>query len=352
VALMKIGDLKIGEGHEVAFIAELGTCYEGDIEIAKHLLNEAKAAGAVLAKIECFRPEDVYRLKEMKDVNYCYTTAKGDISENYISHIDRKHMTLDKYKTIIQYSNSINLPCFATVYDIEMMKRIKEFGAVAVKISSSNVVHLPLIESAGRLQLPVFMDTNYSLLDHIARAVFTAKKAGVTDLILMHNPIGPRPTPPDKHNFLTMKSYHDIFNLPVGFTCHYRGEEMMYAAAALGAHAIEKPISRNPDIADSEYVYSLDIKDLAGVIKRCRKVQESRGKKMLDPGDIPVFVKERMSPCAKRKIYKGEALSLENVTFKRPCGSITPDYWSQMDGKKVKADIEADQLIQWGHLDI
>jgi sialic acid synthase SpsE len=351
MSIMTVADIKIGKDCEVVFIAELGTCYECDLEVARELLTKAKNAGASLAKIECFRPEDAYRIKQMEGESYSFSTSKGTVSEDYLEHINRKSMTLDEYEAIFQFSNSINLPCFATVYDIDMMKRVKEFGAVAVKLSSCNIVHLPLIEYAGKAKLPLFLDTNNSLIYHIGRAVFTAKKSGIKNMVLMHNPIGPRPTPPEMHNFRVMKSYYDIFNVPVGFTCHYRGEEMMYAAIAMGAHAIEKPISRNPDTVDSEYAYSLNIKDLKSVVKKCKNVWYSMGKQLLEPDDIPIFVKERMSPCAKRKIYKGEGFSLDNVTFKRPCGSITPDYWDQIAGKKSRVDIEEDQLIEWGHLE-
>ena len=352
MAVMQVEDITIGDGHEVVFIAEIGANYEQDIEVAKLLLQKAKDAGAKLAKMECFRTEDVYRLKAMEGVNYSYATAHGECTEDWISHVAPKSMSMDEYAEIISYSISIGLPIFASVYDMEMMEKMVDLDVCAVKIASCNVVNLALIEHAGKLKIPVFMDTNHSLLDHIARAVLTARKAGVENFLLMHNPIGKRPTPPEKHNFLVMKSYHDIFNVPIGFSCHYRGEEMMYAAIALGTHAIEKPVSRDPDIADSDYVFSLQVDDLAEVVTRCVNVWKSRGKGLLEPCDVPEYHTERLSPCARRKISKGETLSLVNVTFKRPSGSITADYWRQMEGKTVRMDIEPDELIQWGHLEI
>ena len=233
-----------------------------------------------------------------------------------------------------------------------MMEKVMEMGCCAVKIASCNVLHLPLIQHAGDLNIPIFLDTNHSLLDHISQAVMTARKSGVENLLLMHNPIGPRPTSPEDHNFLVMQNYHTIFDLPIGFTCHYRGDEMMFAAVAMGAHAIEKPVSRDPDRIDSEYVFSTHMDDLSEIIKKCENVSKARGKNMLESGDVPEFHIERMSPCAKRKIIKGETLTLENVSFKRPSGTITADLWYQMEGKTVKFDLDPDDLIQWGHLEI
>ena len=352
MANIQVGGIKIGEGNELVFIAEIGTNYEEDVNVAKELLIHSKKCGAKMAKMECFKTGDVYRIKDMIGKKYRYATAKGEQTEDWMSHVVPKCMDIKVYEEIIDYSKSIDLPIFASVYDIEMMDKVVEMGCCAVKIASCNVIHLPLIEHAGKLNIPIFLDTNLSLFHHISQAVITAKKSGVENLILMHNPIGSRPTPPENHNFRAMQLYHDVFDVPVGFACHYRGDEMMYAAVAMGAHAIEKPVSRDPDRIDSEYVFSTHMSDLKDIICKCENVLKARGKSMLEPGDVPEFHIERMSPCAKRKILKGEKLTLENVAFKRPCGSITTDLWYQMEGKIVRVDIEPDDLIQWGHLEI
>ncbi len=348
---VKVGKLELGEGQELLFVAELGTCYDGDVETAKLLLRKASEAGAQLAKLECFIPEDVYRLKEMARATITFATADGPTESDYLTHLRTKVMSLSQYEEIFRYSAEIGLPCFATVYDLEMMRRIKSFGAVAAKIASCNAIHLPLIEEAGKLELPLFLDTNHSLLDTLAQAVYTAEGASVPGMILMHNPIGPRPTPPELHHFLVMQSYKEIFDIPVGFTCHYRGDEMMIAAAALGANVIEKPISLDPETRDNEYVYSIQIDKFKDVIRQCRNASLARGKARLDQTDMPQFVLERMSPCANTEIRKGERLSLANVSFKRPCSEITPEFWRQMANRRVQVDLEPDQLIEWGHLE-
>lgn len=348
---ISIGGVEVGDNLSPAFIAELGNCYEGSLDVAFSIIRAAKEAGAQLSKLECFLPEEVYRMQAIENQYVEYATAQGPIREKHTDLLSRKHLHPDEYAKIIQFSNSISLPCFATVYDLDMLARVVSYGAVAIKISSPNIVHLPLIAAAAKTGLPVVIDTNFALLKQVAEAVYAARSAGGKEILIMHNTPG-RPSPAKNQNLRIIETYKNVLRVPVGFTCHYRGEDMLYAVSALNADAIEKPISRDPEKGDLEHYYSLAVDDMRTVIKKCDSIWTALGKDVLEPEDVPKYIADRMSPCAKRDIHKGEMLNLENVTFKRPCRDITGDSWQVFDGKRVARDIKKDELIQYGHIEL
>ena len=340
-------DIPVGDGYPVVFMAEIGTFFNQDIELAKHFLEKAASAGAQVFKTEILHNPDVC-LKD-SGLIHCYKYADGTAVEDYRALIERKVVPLKDYEILFKMCHAFNMPFIASVYDIEGIDFLVDMGAAGIKIARDNIDNVPLMRYAAQTGLPIIIDAGNLYLNELVTAVQTIKATDNDQIIINHHP-GANPAPPEIHNLRVINFYKKTFGCPVGLSCHYRGDEILYAAIGCGVNLIEKGIVDDNTKQEQDVVSALNLSELPDVIRRVKKCWDSMGTDtpvVYEPRDLST----RRCISAKRDIRAGEKLTLENVIFSWPPKGISVKYWDIVNGKAVKSDIRQGQYITWEKID-
>ena len=347
---VKIGDRVIGNNNPPFFVAELGICHEGSLNVAIELTKAAVEAGAHCIKTEAFqRRKIVFHSSAMMD----YSIKGKEYSVSQEEHMDKYQLCIDDHCQIKKLCDKLKVPFMATAHDFETVDMLEDIGASAIKIASPDIVHYPLLQYVAKKKLPVFLDTGSSYQFEVEMALKVLQDEGLKDIIINHNPSG-HPAPAEQQDLRIIQGLKCVTDFPVGITDHYEGYDMVYAAVAMGADSIEKPISLDRFVTEPERNMSISIGDLKNVLKKMNEVFSSLGQRqrttMSESGERYRF-NNRMSCIASSDLSIGSEINFENVTFGRPHIGIGVEHWDLIAGRKLTRPVKANEFIHWGDVD-
>jgi len=349
----KLGGFEVGGGGPPLFFAEIGSFFNGDPKPAAELIGRIAACAKeapqqpVVLKTEILDDPEICLPGETMET---YASKAGEVKrENYRALIERKAMATDDYKPLFALCREARIAFVVSVYDFRAADFAAREGAAALKIASSNVVHVPLIRHAARHGLPLVIDTGRSSIAEVHRAVDTARRAGCLDIVIEHSPDG-HPAPPKAHNLRIMQAYARAFGLPVGLSDHFTGVEMLYAATALGAAVLEKGVYFDAEELDQDISHTMAIGDLARVLRAVHACWEALGSAERDPRgriDWVIGTSQRQGLVARTDLAPGARLTLDTVRFAFPCLGIPVEHWDLVDGWQAAAPVRAGAPIRW-----
>lgn len=340
---VSIGGVMVGDGHPPVFVAEIGTFFNKDIELAECYLRAAVDAGAPVLKTEILHDADV--CLKGTGLRHEYRHADGIKVEDYRALIERKVVPLGDYRRLFSLCEELRVPLIATVYDVEGIDFLVEAGGAAIKIARDNINNIPLIRYAARTGRPVIFDAGIVYFDEVARAVRLAQSEGVGGVVVNHHP-GANPAPPEVHNMRVMQTYKEALRVPVGLACHYRGDEILYLAVGMGANLLEKGVVDDPDRIEQDLVSAArlrDVKEIVRKVSNCWKAIGQAPARHKEPRDLSV----RKGLVAKRVIAAGEVFGLDNVRFSWPPLGISVEYWDLVAASRAARTIQANEVIRW-----
>lgn len=335
-----IQDREIGDGNPPFFVAELGICHQGNVEIAKQLTKAAKDAGADCIKTETFQRENIV-FDPTLTTSY---SIKGEhFTESLLEHMDTYQLSYEEHEEVKRYSHELGLPFMSTAHDFESVDFLLDIGADAIKISSADIIHYPLIQYASKTGLAIFIDVGGAYQYEIEKSFKIATDAGVKGIVYNHHP-GGHPAPAQKYDLRIISRLKTILDVPIGTADHYDGYEMVHAAVAVGANVIEKPISLDRFIKKPEHIYSVSIEDLAEVISNMHAVYDALG--IPERKQIKIS-QNRVSLVAKKDLEEGSKINFNNIIFGRPTKGISVEYWDIVEGRELKLPKRGGEFITW-----
>lgn len=351
-----LGPFPLSDETPPVFLAEIGTFFNQDIDMAKQLLDKILAArDAVPHQPLILKTEILNNPNICLSVDYDESyVGKNSIpqKENYRQLIERKTVPLEEYARLFALIREADIPFIVSVYEPEVADFAIEQGACALKASSSNIVHIPLIRRLAQTGLPLIIDSGRSTIADIFNAVDTAQKAGCDKIIIEHSPDG-HPALPQSHNLKMLQTLNNTFSYPVGLSDHYQGIEMLYLAIALGTHVLEKGVHLYPNDVDQDLSHTFDIENLSNVLETCYNCWLALGKPMRDltaPIEGVLGSSQRTCLVARNEIQAGRQIQLEDVTYAFPCRGVPTQHWDLVSGWEVTSSIPAGQPIQWSDL--
>jgi len=342
---VKIWDYTIGEGYEPFFVAELGICHQGKLDVALELTKAAFDAGANCIKTETFQRES---LVFDPSATVTYTIAGKQYTSSLIEHMDKYELSFEEHHEIKKYCDKLGIPFISTAHDFKSVDFLESINAAAIKIASPDIIHYPLLRYVAKKRIPVFLDTGSAYQYEIELAVKNLRDSGLNDIVVNHNPQG-HPAPANKHDLRIIQRLKDIIAVPIGLADHYEGYEMLYAAIALGANTVEKPISKDRYICEPERNWSISINDLSQVLKIIKCVYDSLGKpeRVLLGSAEQYRTQNRVSCVAANDLKPGDIINFENVIFGRPRKGIGVEYWDIVNARSIKKEKKKNDFIQW-----
>lgn len=328
----------------VFIIAEAGINHNGDIEIAKKLVDVASEAGADAVKFQSFKAEKLVSRNARKAEYQKNTTDK---SESPLDMLKKLELDFENHKELINYCKKKNIIFLSSPFDLESIDLLNRLGVGIFKIPSGEINNLPYLRKIGKLKKRVILSTGMSTLDEIKDALDILRENGTTDIIVLHCNTE-YPTRVEDVNLRAMETIRRTFNIEVGYSDHTLGIEVPIAAVAMGAAVIEKHFTLDKNMEGPDHKASLEPNELREMVRAIRNIERALGDGIKKPSNSELKNVNivRKSIVAKRYIKKGEILTEENLTVKRPGEGISPMKWDEVIGRVADKDYEEDELIQ------
>lgn len=271
--IISIDGHDIGVGCSTFVIAEAGVNHNGDINLAKRLIDVASESGANAVKFQTFRTEDLVSKYAPKAEYQKQTT---DPSESQFEMITALELSRDDHEELMRYSVKKNILFLSTPFDSKSLDLLVELELPLIKISSGDVTNYPYLEYAAKKNLPIILSTGMSTLNEVESAVKVIRNNGCNDLILLHCTTN-YPTHFEDVNLLSMKTMEHEFNILVGYSDHTPGVYVDVAAVAMGACVIEKHFTLDKMLPGPDHKASLEPDELKEMITAIRITETALG---------------------------------------------------------------------------
>jgi len=329
---------------KVFIIAEAGVNHNGDLKIAKKLIDAAAQAGVDAVKFQTFKTENLVTKEAPKAAYQIH--AEGD-SESQYSMLKKLELTQEMHQELLEYCKSKKIQFLSTPFDIDSIRYLDGLGMPIMKIPSGEITNYPYLREIAGLKKPVIMSTGMSEVEEIEAAIKVLKEGGTEDITLLHCNTE-YPTPLEDVNLKVLPILSKKFGIKVGYSDHTMGIEVPIAAVALGACVIEKHFTLDRNMEGPDHKASLEPEELKNMVQAIRKIERALGteEKRPSPSEIKNRGIARKSIVAGRDIQKGEILTEENITTRRPGTGISPMRWKEVLGQRAIKDFKQDELIE------
>ena len=325
-------------------VAEAGVNHNGSIELAKKLADKAKEIGADIVKYQTAKPQNlVSRYAKMA----VYQMQNIGVEESQYSMLSKLTLPFDAFYEIYDHCRKIGIQFLSTPFETDSIDFLSGFDMPFWKIPSGEITNLPYLIKIAKTEKPVVLSTGMANLDEVRAAIEILKNNGTSRITVLQCNTQ-YPTPYEDVNLNAMLTMKNEFGVNVGYSDHTLGIEIPIAAVAMGATVIEKHFTLDRNMEGPDHKASLEPAEFKTMINSIRNVEVAMGDgiKKTSRSEAENIVVVRKSIIAKRDIKKGEILTDENITTKRPGCGISPMKWYEVIGTMAKRDFTEDELIE------
>lgn len=328
-------------------IAEAGVNHNGDLQLAKQLVDAAIEAGADVVKFQTFKAAQL-ATEHAEQAAYQRQALGG--ADGQLAMLKKLELHADQHLDLIDYCHQGGIEFLSTAFDSRSIELLASFNLKRWKIPSGEITNLPFLRQIGRQGQPVILSTGMSSLGDIEAALMILENAGTlrSQITVLHCTTE-YPAPFEEVNLRAMQTISDAFGVSVGYSDHTDGITVPIAAAAMGATVIEKHLTIDRDMPGPDHKASLEPAQFSDMVHSIRIVQKAFGDgiKKATPSEIPNKLIARKSLVASQSIKKGEPFSEFNITSKRPASGISPMHWDAFIGRISSRSYLPDELIEW-----
>jgi N,N'-diacetyllegionaminate synthase len=324
----------------VFVIAEAGVNHNGDVGLARALVDLAAEAGADAVKFQTFSTARLVS-KRAPTAEYQRRATGGEQSQ--FSMLSALELSPAAHETLLAHCAERRIEFMSAPHDVESARFLKRLGVRRLKIPSGDVTNLPMLEVVGGLALPVILSTGMADLAEVDAAVAALRRAGLTDLVLLQC-VSDYPASPVGMNLRVMDTYQRRFGVPVGLSDHTLGIHIAVAAVGRGAMYIEKHFTLDRALDGPDHQASLDPEQLRGLIRAIRDVEAALGDGVKGPtrNELPIRDVARKSLVAARDLPAGTIVGPDDLVILRPGTGLPPGAMTQVLGRKTARAIQAD----------
>jgi len=330
----------------VTIIAEAGVNHNGSLAIAKKLIDIAVDAGADIVKFQTFKAEKL--VTEMAEKAEYQKVVKEKF-ESQFEMLKKLELSKKAHFSLLDYCKQKNIQFLSTAFDRESIDFLAELNIPVYKIPSGEITNLPYIRHIGFMGKPVILSTGMSTMDEVQVAMDVLIETGIKkkEITVLHCNTA-YPTPIRDVNLKAMITMKKELDINVGYSDHTLGYEISLAAVAMGASIIEKHFTLDNKMQGPDHAASIQPNELKNMVISIRNIQNAFGNGIKSPtkSEKKNIVIARKSIVAKCQIIKGEELTDENLTVKRPGNGISPMEWDRILGQIADRTYQKDDLIR------
>jgi len=325
-------------------IAEAGVNHNGDITLAHKLVDAACDAGADSVKFQSFTAEGV-AIAQAETAAY-QQEATG--ARNQAELLNGLELSRELHEELLAHCVERNILFLSTPHDWASIDLLDKLNITAFKIGSGDLTNLPFLTAVAVKQRPIILSTGMGTLAEVGEAVQTVTSANNNQLVLLHG-VSKYPALIEESNLTVMEVMAKAFGFPVGYSDHTIGIDTTLAAVALGARVIEKHFTLNARLSGPDHAISLEPGAFKSMVNGIRRVELALGSGIKAPteGEISMRAISRKSIVSARAILAGTRITAEMLTTKRPGTGIQPRDWDAVIGRRVKANMLDDSMLQW-----
>ena len=332
--------------NHVIIIAEAGVNHNGDINLARRMVAEARNAGADYVKFQTAVPELVISSIAPKAEYQKETTGNA---QSQLEMCRAIHLPLCDYAGLNELCRQEGIGFMSTPFDLVSIDTLAPLGMDYWKIPSGEITNLPYLRKIGRRGERVIMSTGMSTIQEVEDAVQVLENAGTprSNIYLLHCTTQ-YPTPMSDVNLRAMHALDALGCAGIGYSDHTQGIEVPVAAVAMGSKIIEKHFTLDRTLPGPDHRASLEPQELKAMVAAIRNIELAMGSGTKDVAEAerPNIEVARKSIVAARDIRRGEILCEENLTVKRPGNGLSPMLWDSVIGTQAIDDFNYDTLIR------
>lgn len=345
---MKIGSRQIRNFAEPYIIAELGANHNGDMDLARTLVLEAKKAGCDCAKFQSWTKNSIFSKKVYQENRFLGDDYRNRTDYTLESIVDAYSVTESELRDLKKLCDGVGIDFGCTPFtkrEVDFL--VDELDIAFVKIASMDLNNYEFLKYVGAKKRPIVLSTGLSMLSEIEQAVQAIESTGNREIILLHciAVYPPRDETINLRNIEMLRTNYPDY--PVGFSDHSLGTAVPLASVALGACMIEKHFTLDKTMPGWDHKVSMTPDEMAELVAGSKKIVKALGttRRVLSQEDyqqIPAF---RRSIVAARPIAKGQTIQIEDLDVKRPGTGIEPQYLEIIVGRVAKRDISFDEML-------
>lgn len=327
-------------------IAEAGVNHNGDMELAKKLIDAAAEAGVDYVKFQTFKAGKLASRHAEKAKYQAENMGEGG---SQLDMLRKLELSEANHEEIISYCRKKDIRFLSTAFDMDSIDLLVKFGVTLGKIPSGEVTNLPYLRKMARSFSEIILSTGMSDLAEVGNALKVLKDSGMPgEKISILHCNTQYPTPMEDVNLRAMQTIADTYQVRVGYSDHTLGIEVPIAAVAMGATIIEKHFTLDRTMPGPDHKASLEPGDLKEMVRCIRNIESAMGSgvKGMSNSEAANVGIARKSIVAAMQIRAGEVFSEHNLEVKRPGTGISPMQWDDVIGKVAKRDFDEDELIE------
>ena len=327
-------------------IAEAGVNHNGDINLAKKLVDAAADAGADVVKFQTFQANQLVTEQAKKAA---YQQQELGQSQGQLAMLQQLELKPERHRELINHCRKKKIEFLSTAFDLPSIELLASLNIKRWKIPSGEITNLPYLRQIGAQGQSVFLSTGMANLSEIEAALGVLEQAGtpLSKITVLHCTTE-YPAPPEEVNLRAMIIMAQAFGVAVGYSDHTEGIAVPIAAVAMGATVIEKHLTLDRNLPGPDHKASLEPDEFSALVQGIRTIELALGDGIKRPtpseqANLPVVRKSLVAACP---IRAGELFSEANLTTKRPGTGLSPMQWDYWIGRPASRDFVTDELIE------
>ena len=332
----------IGKGKAPYIIAEMSANHNGNLDVALRIVEEAKRAGADAIKMQTYRPDTITLKSDLPDFQISDGLWAG---RTLYDLYDWAHTPWDWHKPLFDHARQLGITIFSSPFDTTAVDLLEDLGAPAYKIASFEAVDLSLIKYVASTGKPMIISTGMANIEEIEEAIEAARVGGCKELAILHCVSG-YPAPASDYNLRTIPDMIERFGLVTGLSDHTLDNTTAITSVALGASIIEKHFTLDRNGGGPDDSFSLEPADLIALCRDTKTAWQALGQIDYErKSSEEANIKFRRSLYFVQDLQVGDTITEESVRSVRPGFGLAPKYLSEIIGKKVTRNVNANTAI-------
>lgn len=331
-------------------IAEIGANHNGDLVLAKKMIDSAVACGCDAVKFQSWTPKSLIS-KEEYNRNQSYDDSPKKHFGSLEEMVKTYYLRPEQHKELKEYCVSKNVDFCSSPFSNEEVDLLVLLEVPFLKIASMDINNLPFLKYAAATQKPIVLSTGMATLGEIETAVQTIKETGNNKIVLLHC-ISIYPPRDEDIHLRNITMLQQTFQMPIGFSDHSFGYSIPLASVALGACIIEKHFTLDKDLPGWDHEISANPEEMKMICEGSRNIQAAMGsfQRTVSGAEEEKKLKFRRSIVATKPLLKGAKIKESDLAYKRPGTGIPPNDYLSIIGRTLAVDIEEDCLLEYKYL--
>ena len=336
---------------EPYIIAEIGANHNGDMELAKKMIDSALACGCDAVKFQSWTPESLIS-KEEYNRNQTYDDSPKKHFGSLKEMVEKYYLRDDQHAELKEYCEGKGVDFCSSPFSNKEVDLLVKLDVPFLKIASMDITNIPFLKYAAKTMKPIVVSTGMSNMAEIETAVKTIQAEGNNQIVLLHC-ISIYPPKDNDIHLRNITMLQQAFDLPIGFSDHSFGASIPLASVALGACVIEKHFTLDKDLPGWDHEISANPEEMKTICQDSKKIAAALGNafRIVSEDEEQKKGKFRRSIVSAKNLAKGHVITESDLCYKRPGTGIQPNEYQYVVGRKLKEAVTEDFLFNWNNFE-